>query len=180
MLNPGLSHADYYAEYNVVAFREALVRNLRQENINSQSSSVFLDPQFAWHSGFGYWERKLQDIANTLRQRLRITYQQALSQLREKVACLELFPYHSRKFGASALLDDLPSVQTMIAYVHEVVVPKAQGREATVVVTRGVKHWKLPNRGHKNIILYEGAATRAAHLTLDSEGGEAIAKQLGL
>ena len=178
MLNPGLSHGDYFAEYNVMEFREAVIRNLRQENTGHDDSSIFLNPRFAWHPGFGYWQKKLHDIVRALAKRSSITYQEALSRVQEKIACLELFPYHSKNFGAHKLLDELPSVLTMIEFVHDMVFPRVQNGELTVIVTRGAKYWKLPP--HEKIIQYEGTETRAAHLTLDSKGGKAIAKQLGL
>jgi len=101
-----------------------------------------------------------------------------LRHLAHNVACLELLSYHSKSFGTGALLNSLPSAQAMLAFVHKILLPKAKDNEATIIVTRSVKNWRLPK--HKNIVIYESGETRSAHLTRKSRGGEAIAKRLGL
>jgi hypothetical protein len=65
----------------------------------------------------------------------------------------------------------------VVGYVHDVLIPRAQRDEITIIAARGVKHWGLPKH-KKNIVLYEGAETRSAHLTLNSR--KAIARRLGL
>ena len=59
MLNPGLGPGDYF-EYKVPRLRRALIDNLRQKRRRGVMPFVFLDPRFAWHGGFGYWDRKTQ------------------------------------------------------------------------------------------------------------------------
>ncbi len=51
MLNPGLSSSDYYAEFNVPSYRERLKITIA----GSDSRHLFLDPAYAWHTGFMYW-----------------------------------------------------------------------------------------------------------------------------
>lgn len=178
MLNPGLSYGDYFAEHHVEPFRQALIRNLRQDNEDDEYPFMFLNPQFAWHPGFTYWQRKVHGVVNALANRAETTYQQALSRVARSLACLELVPYHSRCFGASSLPRLLPSANAMVEYVEDVLIPRAKKGDVTIVATRSRDNWKLPE--HENIVIYEGAETRAAHLTLDSRGGKAIARQLGL
>jgi hypothetical protein len=178
MLNPGLSPGDYFAEYEVTQFREAHIRNLLQENTNDEFPFLFLDPRFAWHPGFEYWQRKLDDIAQALADQERVSYQKALRHLAQNVACLELMPYHSKSFGAGQLLKQLPSVKAMREYVTDVLSPKAKNNEVTIVATRGVQYWDLSQ--HENIVVFRGHEPRAAHLNLKSRGGKAIANQLGL
>lgn len=58
LANPGLSANDYYAEYEDTRVRERLLANLRQD-LRTEAYPFFpLDPNMAWHSGNGYWERK--------------------------------------------------------------------------------------------------------------------------
>lgn len=109
MLNPGLHPGDYYAEHEVDQFREAYVKNIRQENVNDEYPFFMLDPRFAWHPGFDYWQGKFDDIAQALMKKENITYQNALKKLANNVACLELMPYHSKSFGVGSLLSRLPS-----------------------------------------------------------------------
>lgn len=178
MLNPGLSAGDYFAEQRVVEFRNAHIRSLRQENADDEFPFIFLNPAFAWHPGFGYWQKKFHNIIDEIRIQSNVTYQQAMSILSKRLACLELMPYHSKSFGTGSLLNKLPSVKVMRNYVQEVVIPKAKTDKVIIIATRQVKMWQLPE--HKNIVMYEGGETRSAHLTISSRGGEAIAKNLGL
>ena len=99
MLNPGLSPGDYFAEYKVEEFRKAHMRNLRQENINDEFPFFFLDPHFAWHPGFEYWQSKFGNIAQAFADKKKIPYGEALRHLAQSLACLKLIPYHSKSFG---------------------------------------------------------------------------------
>jgi hypothetical protein len=179
MLNPGLAPGDYFAE-RIPEFRTAHLRNLRQENSHEEFPFFFLAPRFAWHPGFTYWQGKMHDIALALVKKEQISYQEALRHIAQRIACLQLMPYHSKVFGAGSLLGHLSSTKLMLEYVSDVVLPKAHCDNAVVIVARGARHWKESLRPHKNIIIYEGSVARSAHLTLKSNGGSVIAKRLGL
>jgi hypothetical protein len=56
MLNPGLVPSDYFGEFEVKDYRNALLENLKQ---TAGSQLLFLDPRFSWHGGFVYWHTKL-------------------------------------------------------------------------------------------------------------------------
>jgi hypothetical protein len=178
MLNPGLSAGDYFAEQYKPEFRNAHIRNLRQENGNDEYPFFCLNPQFAWHPGFGYWHKKFDKTIREIAKQSEITYQEAMGKLAKNLVCLELLPYHSKSFGSGRLLKFLPSVKVMLNFVHEVLLPKVKDGKVIIVATRSVNNWQLPK--HENIISYEGGETRSAHLTLKSRGGEAIANHLGL
>lgn len=178
MLNPGLAPGDYFAEQSVEKYRGALIRSLRQENSDDEYPFFFLDPQFAWHPGFEYWEGKFHSITRALATREGTTYQTALSFLAKNLACLELMPYHSKSFRAHSLLGRLHSTRAMIDYVQTVLVPRAQSGKALIVVARDASFWELPE--HDNIVVYEGYEARSAHLTFNSRGGRAIARRFGL
>lgn len=175
MLNPGFSPRDYFAEQQA-GFKEAMVRNLLQENQGSEFPFIYLNPQFAWHPGFDYWLEKLDDVIRKLALVQNTPYQQAMSILAKKLVCLQLFPYHSKSFGSGNLITKLPSVRLMYRYVNKVVVPKVKEGNAILIAARGVKRWRLPE--HENIIKYDPSAARSASLSLKSKGGEAILKNL--
>jgi hypothetical protein len=177
MLNPGFSPGDYFAEQYNPEFKQAITHNLRQENGNETYPFIFLNPRFAWHPGFGYWHKRFRPIIQALAGQRGESYQQAMSQVAQSVACLELLPYHSKSFGAGKLLaKKLPSVEAMRSFVHDVVVPKANDDKATVIVTRSARKWGLPES--KNILVYKGVQARSAHLTQQSQ--EKIKERLGL
>jgi hypothetical protein len=177
MLNPGFSPTNYFSEQNSQEYKKAHMHTLRQENTKDDYPFIFLDPKFSWHPGFEYWQKKLQTIIEAYAKQAQITYQQALKFISQKLACLELFPYPSKTFGATAILDILPSTTLMLKYTQEIIKPKARNDEVVVIVARGAKYWNLI--GH-NIFPYGTAEARAAHLSLESRGGQIIARHLGI
>lgn len=180
MLNPGLDAASDRQETSDETYRAALRRNLRQENLSPDYPALFLDPQFNLHEGFRYWRTRLSDIAQRF-----TTEEEGFSFLAQRIAWLQLLPYHSRKFN-ERLRNKLPALESsksMIGFVHDVVIPKALRDEATVIVVRGGLSWneqtrQLPN--HQNIITYKFPLNRGASLSLNSPGGKAIATRLEL
>lgn len=178
MLNPGFSPSNYFFEETSPGYRKAHIRTLKQENGSDDYPFIYLNPEFSWHPGSEYWQNKLQSIIGEYVKQTKITYQEAMSQVSKKLACLELFPYSSNSFGANSMLNKLSSTSLMLKYIQEVLIPKVKKDKAIVIATRRVKDWNLPK--HKNIIAYEGSETRAAHLSLTSRGGKEIAKHLGL
>ena len=139
MSNPGLSYGDYYAEDTSQIYKNALIRNIRQEFEDTDFPFLFLNPRFAWHPGFGYWHSKFKSFLKVIRSEFEITYQEALRYLAERIACLEFTPYHSEKFSAKSI-EGLLSVECVTDFVHSVLVPKAERGEATIIVARGGKY----------------------------------------
>jgi hypothetical protein len=178
-LNPGFEPVDYYAESENPEFRRAKIRSLRQENDGDEFPFISLDPCFAWHSGASYWTGKFRDLINALRAKGKLDYTGALKILSQKIAILEHVPYHSRSYRLSQrVLEKMQSPKAIRHYVRDVLVPRAKAGDAVIIVTRKNSHWKLDR--HRNIVVYAGTESRAAHLTLKSRGGKAIAHFLGL
>ncbi len=178
MLNPGFLPIDYYAETHCREFREAMERNLRQEFQPDDYPMISLNPRFAWLGGAEYWTRKLSGVLSDLRRQRGLTWTEALQIASREIAVVELCPYHSQNFKLpDPMLSKLKSVKLMKDFVNEVLVPKAKKGDACIIATRSVSHWELPNNVD-NIVIYSGAASRAAHLTLNSEGGKIIANFL--
>ncbi len=97
-----------------------------------------------------------------------ITHHQALSLLSQKLACLELIPYHSKSFGISRkAYNKLQSHKLMLAFVHDVLQVQAKAGDICIIVTRKSKVWGLSK--DENIIVYEGHEARAAHLTKNTQ-----------
>ncbi len=179
MSNPGLSNGDYYAEDRSPDFKNALVRNIRQEFETTDFPFLFLNPRFAWHPGFGYWHGKLKGFAKVIREECGLTYQEALEYLAKQIACLELVLYHSEKFPEGDLVNELLSVECVVDYVHKVLVRKAERGQALLIVARGNDFWEL--KENRNIIVYKRFETRAAHITPKTKRvGRPIALRLNL
>jgi hypothetical protein len=150
MLNPGLSAGDYFAEYESPTYREVCIRNLRKENIQDEYPFISLDPRFAWHPGFEYWQNKLDSIVQELSKQLNLSYQDAIKHLSQKIACLELVAYHSKSFGANQIFEGLPSTKIMKEYVQRTLVPRAKAEEITIVrCTRCTKMGSFAKRSKR-------------------------------
>ncbi len=166
LANPGLSACDYYVEQNHHAFRDELIASLRQERVEH----VFLNPKWAWTSGFEWWEGKLRDVARLIAlERFDGHYGRALADLARRLACIELVPYHSFRFGGFNKLASADAARHFAASVDP---------SRTVIVTRSVAAWELPDAEH--IITYPATHARSASLGRNSIGGRAILKCYGI
>jgi hypothetical protein len=68
LMKPGFSSSVHYAHENP-AFRDACIKNLRQENGNLDFPLFYLNPEFAWSSGFRLWEALLSPILSNSKLR---------------------------------------------------------------------------------------------------------------
>jgi hypothetical protein len=180
LLNPGFESSDYWAEFKVPQFRNALERNLCQDLNGVEFPFMYLDPQFCWHGGYLWWEGKLRSVIQEIaRHRFKGIYLDAMRSLSSKLACVELIPYHSSSFGDHKLIDQLPSVQMVRRCVSQSLIADADAGKRTLIVTRQAKAWGV-HPTMSNVIVYEGGHTRGAHLTPNSDGGQAILKRYGI
>lgn len=177
LLNPGLGLTDYYGESEVESYRAALIRNLRQDFAATDHPFLFLDPRFAWHGGFAWWNRKLggvvRDVANEVGQSTR----EVRKVLANVLASVELLPYHSASFSSRGLkLDALPSAQLACQFVRDFVLPRVASGKARLIVTRRARDWGVvPD---ERICVYSKGEARGAHLTSRTGGGKLIAQAL--
>lgn len=142
LLNPGFAHADYFAESRMPVFRRRLEATLRQDFTSTELPLLWLDPEFCWHGGFGWWERRLRSVAGEIaRERFDGRYLDALRSLAGRIAQIELVPYHSPTFGAHSLIEQLPSVTMVRTCVREHLLPRARAGETTIIVLRGNARW---------------------------------------
>jgi hypothetical protein len=182
MLNPGFEYVDYFAEYRdeyhgTTEFKAIRSKTNRQELGDVGFPFFYLNPEFCWHSGFMYWERKLRPILETIANDEKCGgYFGALKAMSQRFATLQLVPYHSRGFSAGSLITKLPSTKVMIEYVKDQLVPSAKRGEKTLIVTRKAKEWGI-EAAPPNIVVYGRNQARGAHLGPDSDGGQAILRQ---
>jgi hypothetical protein len=177
LLNPGVGPHDYFGEYEVPAYRNALLANLRQQFGAGQLPFTFLDPLHSWHGGFAWWHGKLAAVIKKLSLGLGVSFASARAKLATELASLELVPYHSSTFrDPDKWRQTLTSVALAKNFVSEVIFPRVERGEAIVIVARQTALWGLAD--HPGVIRYTGAQARAAHLTPDSPGGRAILERL--
>lgn len=179
MLNPGFE-VQNYQEVNISTdLTSAMCRTLAQELSSVEFPNFCFDPDLCWTGAFRWWERKFRQIA---KQRLSPNgphnhYRDALKELSERVASLELFPYKSNSFRHHKLVEALPSSKAVLHFARCELFERAQTEKVTVIMTRQVNRWDLA-ANFPNVIRYEGAAARGAHVGPDTEGGKAILKHL--
>ncbi len=177
LLNPGLAPIDYFAETEVPAFRERLLANLRQDFAGLDHPFVYLDPIFSWHTGYSWWHGKLRGVIGELAQRWGTSFAQARRAIAQRIAALELVPYHSANFRVPpAVLTRLRSADLARAYVRDVLAPQAAAGQMLLVVARQDRVWQIA--AGENVVVYSGAEARAAHLTPSSRGGSRILEML--
>jgi hypothetical protein len=177
LLNPGLGYTDLWGEQNVRVLRDRLKANLYQSFDGIEFPFMWLDPEFCWHGGFAWWEKKLQKtILQLAEAHFRGSYYRAAKSLSKRLACLELIPYHSHSFGAHQLLSELPSAIAMKEFVKNTLVPDAVRGGKTLIATRKTKEWDLP-QNKKCVIIYNGGQARGASLGPKTLGGAAILRR---
>ena len=166
--NPGLHASDYLAEEKEAEFRQSIIGTIRQE----MSSHMFLDPKWAWTSGFTWWESKLRQVACLIaKDRFKGDYSKTLADLARRIACLELVPYHSVSFSGTT---QIASANAVRRFAQEA----SRDRNRTIVGIRSVKDWGT--RDGSNIVTYTASQARGASLGARSPGGCAILKRYGL
>lgn len=168
-LNPGFAPLDYLAEYENSNFRKAQISMLLQEE--ESEKFPYLNPKFSWHGGWDYWTKKgrLGGIIEEVSNRFNYTHKKSLSIISEKIAVLELVPYHSRFYKRkSDVFKKLKSPKVMKEFVHEELAGKAKKGEVYIVCTRSGKDWDFDKPKHskcENIKVYGGGECRGGYLS---------------
>jgi hypothetical protein len=180
-LNPGFNLINYYAEWNVSAFRPMVERSLRQELDGVEFPFYSLDPELCWYSGFRWWEEKLRDIAATIANRkYKGRYLDALRELSQRIAVIELVPYHSIAFKGHQLVRVLPSTAQARDLVRLDLVKRASSGRVLVIAMRKVVAWGLGAIKCPDVVVYATAQSRSASLGSRSPGGQAILNRFGI
>jgi len=180
-LNPGLSHTDYYGEDRVPEFRRRLEATLHQCLDGEEFPFLWLDPALCWHGGCAYWEGKLRGVAQVIAQmQFGGNYLDALRALSNRIALVQLVPYHSSKFVAHQMIDDLESVKVVKEYFREELLPSAQKGEKTVVVLRRSSDWGAPGSSKGELVVYPPTLALGVPLGPATEGGLAILRRFGI
>lgn len=110
-------------------------------------------------------------------------YRKALQYLSQRLACIELVPYHSVSFKHHRLIkEELPSIVCATDFVKNCLVDKAKAGKITLIVARGNNNgWKLNLKEEgKNLIIYKDGEQQGASLSKKSDGGIAILNRFGI
>gem|GEM_PF-1768553 len=171
LLNPGLSLTDYYAEINKdgISIAEESMNTIRQENMNQDYPFMCLNPEYAFWSGFTYWQSRMHPIVEHIQKAEKLSYLKALSFLSQNIASLQLAPYHSKSFSSAhdKVSKDLESTKQAKDYAQELS-HRAEKGEILLIVARSAAKWGFDStKQHPNIVINHN---RGFHL--GNEDGE--------
>lgn len=144
MLNPGLGLSDYLADSdpNHSNWQRKM---LRQDLGTTEFPFISLNPDFCWTGGFNWWEKKLRPVLQVIaNEKFDGRYYEAMKFLSQRLASIELVPYHSRNFRAHKLISRLQSANSALDYVAGDLVPRALKGEIALIATRQAREWNLP------------------------------------
>lgn len=182
-LNPGFDNATYFCHENE-KLKKALEDNLNQNLSEYEYPFVDLNPEFLWtDSGrwcFSKFDQQKGSIVREIMNRKKCGYLDSLKFLSQKIASLELVPYHSKRFSLpKKTYMELPSVKTMLSFIENHVIPKVNSDDAVLIVLRKGNVLQTEIEGLKEIedkiIIYKGSAEcQRASLSANSRGGKAM------
>ena len=127
------------------------------------------------------WEGKLRDIAATIANRkYKGRYFDALRELSQRIAVIELVRYHSIAFKEHRLVRLLPSTARARDLVQSNLLKRAASGHVLVIAMRKVAAWGLAAIKYPGVVRYAAAQSRSASLRLTSLGGRAILQRFGI
>ena len=187
MLNPGLNQLDYEWEKKA-DFTQTLRDNITQNVTDKDYPLFYLDPRYAAHPGADYWygdrsvvttnvkrpQRKLYGVIERYAMTMGISIEDARRIIAQRVAILQLFPYHSKEFKASNIVWSLPSCQAARRLAQHIT------QDKLVIITRAIRYWGYSEQVTDNLVVYPPSQARSASLSPHSPGGAAILRRLSV
>lgn len=178
LLNPGFHPGDHLAEQNP-AYLDAINGTTEQRfrgGLNDYPLFV-LNPEFAASPGYAWWAKKFAGLATEIQRQAGLSKTEAFKRIAQRVATLELVPYHSRSLGIRKFERSLASYSAARDAIGRLLRVQANG-SPTVIVTRGAGHWidapSRPAAEQKGWIIYSAGQARGASLGPATAGGAAL------
>jgi hypothetical protein len=178
LLNPGFHPGDHIAE-QWPEYQEALRNTLDQafEGALREYPLFALDPRFAASPAYSWWAKKFEKLAEAIAAENSLSKTDAYRRISQRVATLELVPYHSRSLGIGAFQRALPSYQAARSAITSLLNDESAGTPQ-IIITRSVRHWlSEEEQGRaraRGWVIYESKQARSASLGPASPGGEAL------
>lgn len=171
LLNPGLSHSDHWAERHSKVYRQRLLASIRQDFTETEFPFLWLDPELCWTPGYRWWTSRLSGTLRRIADRHHGgDHLAATCSLSQRLAAVELVPYHSRAFAWRSTFERLPSTTEARRFVSKLV----EEGSKTVIVSRAVKRWGVRPRPP---LVVDAGGGRTAWFGPESAAGRAILKQ---
>lgn len=91
--------------------------------------------------------------------------------LRDRLAILNISPYHSVSFTHEHVLAALPSCRVTLDWAQAVLFPAAERGERVVVCMRSARFWGFGRERRHGASLFAPAVTRGGHMLTEGENG---------
>lgn len=178
LLNPGFHPGDHLAEQNP-AYLDALHQATEQRFHGRLSDYPLfvLNPEFAASPGYAWWAKKFAGLATEVQRQAGLSKTKAFKRIAQRVATMELVPYHSRSLGITKFERSLASYHAARDAIRRLLRAKGDGLPS-VIITRGAGHWidaaSRPAAEQKGWIIYSAGQARGASPGPGTEGGAAL------
>lgn len=178
-LNPGFSQTEYLFESKNENFVAAKKQNIHQKYFSEDYPFLYLNPEFLAHPGGQYWLKRLKGYIKEVMKQKSMSFGEGLKYVSQRIAAIEMVPYHSKSFVGHKLLRELPSANRVKSYVRNLLQEKAAKGEISIICTRQTANWDLVAQTN-NVIVYEPRLAQSGSIGLGSPACKTILKFLGL
>ena len=134
LANPGIAKEEN-AGHDKEEMRSYGKRNLLQ--IEIEWPFYLLAPGIRKFAGGKYWLKRLSWLTKYFEKKYKMTEEEALQKVAQKVAVAELHPYHSKEIHKTNMLYNLPSSKFTYSCVKEAIT-----RGCNILIARSLSEWE--------------------------------------
>lgn len=179
LMNPGVA-THSYIEQSDPRYLRLWEATLRQSFDGERFPNHCIDPRNAWSGGYQWWERKFRSIATKLVEtKAQPDHFSAFQEISQRVAAIELSPYHSISRPDLGLIGGLPSTVAAREFVASDLLPRVAEGRAIVLVTRSGADWNLSfPKDRSGVYVYGKGQARSASFAQEFDGVIPILERL--
>jgi hypothetical protein len=137
MLNPCFDETDKKFYANNEYYNEVI--DTINQDLNKEYPFSILHPKWASSPASRYWRRQMGKYAEAVSNIMDISFEGGMKIIAEKVATVELFPYHSKNWTSTKSLMQIQSVK----YSRYLAKKAINDPGKIVVCTRAIREWSM-------------------------------------
>lgn len=141
-LSPGFDQLDVH---------EATTATARQRYVETRAGHRSLWSREEHEPGWRWWTQRTKVFGSP-------------EDIKDKIALLNISPYHSKYFSDEHVLAALPSCRVTLDWAQQVLFPQAERGEKVVVCMRSARFWGLGKQQRYGESLFAPAVTRGGHM----------------
>lgn len=176
MLNPGYAGTEF-EEHKDLQARKAILDTINQNFSGDLAGSnyMYMNELFKDTAGYRYLcceprnpiKGCLRDCIVQYAKEKGISIENSQQYISNNLCMIELFPYHSAKFGkVKPMINDLPSHLQAKAFIIE----KAKDKKNLIFLVRGAERFDESFLSQKNVIRFGQGESRKMYFTLHKHG----------